>query len=280
MRIDPKITIVTPSFNQVRFLENTILSVLEQRYENLEFIVMDGGSTDGSIDIIKKYSKYMTCWQSQPDGGQVNAINAGFQKATGKILAFLNSDDFLLQGAVKNIVRYYHQFPDAVGLVGGAYSIAQDGYIIQTRLPQKVGREDLANWEENWIFQPSCFFSAKIAQVVGYFNLKYQNAFDFDFWMRLTSKGRLIPMTEILSAATIHPEAKTQKYRTRMYEEVQSIQLAYGYESFALNLQSFVDRSSTQSSISSIAKLLYITHMEKRKDPNRFVRFPEKPEHI
>ena len=280
MRNNPKITIVTPSFNQGRFLENTILSVLEQDYENLEFIVMDGGSTDGSIDIIKKYSKFMTFWQSQPDGGQVNAINTGFQKATGEILTFLNSDDFLLKGAVKSIVENYHQFPDAAGWVGGGYSIAQDGYIIHARLPQKIGRDDLANWEENWFYQPSCFFSAKIAQAVGTFNPKYQNAFDFDFWIRLTSMGRLIPMTEILSAATIHPEAKTQKYRTRMFEEVQSIQIAYVYESFAKISQSFVDRSRKQSSISSVAKMLYITQVEKRKDPNRFVRFPEKPENI
>ena len=280
MRNNPKVTIITPSFNQARFLENTILSVLEQGYENLEFILMDGSSTDGSLEIIKKYSKYMTYWQSQPDGGQVKAINVGFQKATGEILTFLNSDDFLLKGAVKTIIENYHQFPNAVGWVGGGYGIAQDGYIIQTRLPLKIEREDLANWEENWFYQPACFFSAKTAQAVGYLNPKYTNAFDFDFWMRLTSMGRLIPIQEILSAATIHPEAKTQKYRTNMFEEIKSIQLTYGYDSFAEISQSFIDRSSTRSLTSSIALLLYNTYVEKKKDTNRFVRFPEKSEQI
>lgn len=277
---DPKVTIVTPSFNQARFLENTILSVLEQDYNNLEYIVMDGGSNDGSIDIIKKYSKYLTYWQSQPDGGQVQAINAGFDKASGEIFTFLNSDDFLLEGAVRNIIEKYHQYPDAAGWVGGGHSIAQDGYIIQTRLPQKVARNDLARWDKNWFYQPSCFFSAKIAQAVGFFDPKFHNAFDFDFWMRITEKGRLIPMAEVLSAATIHPDAKTQKFRTRMYKEIQAIQIAYGFESFAKISEGLADSSSSQNSISSIALLMYTTHAQKRKEPHRFVRFPHKHENL
>jgi glycosyltransferase involved in cell wall biosynthesis len=272
----PRLSIVTPSYNQGNFLENAILSVLEQGYKDLEYFVMDGGSTDGSVEIIRKYAKYITYWQSQPDGGQVEAINAGFGKSTGEIFAYLNSDDFLLQGAIQHILELYREYPQAAGWAGGGYSIAQDGYIIQTRLPQKVGRDDLANWEANWIFQPSCFFSAKAARTVGFLNKNYQNAFDFDFWMRITNAGDLIPTQTILAVATVHADTKTQKYLARMFEEVQAIQRAYGYESYAQATQTFIDQARTQKAVSTTARLLYMTHSQKKKTSDRFVRLPAK----
>jgi len=273
----PRVSIVTPSYNQKNFLENTILSVLEQDYGDLEYIVMDGGSTDGSLEIIKKYAKHLAYWQSQPDGGQVEAINAGLRKASGEIFAFLNSDDFLLPGAIRHIADMYQQCPQAAGWVGGGHSIAQDGYIIQTRIPPKVGRDDLANWEENWFYQPACFFSALVARTVGLFNPKYENAFDFEFWMRMTSVGDLIPTPRIIAAATVHPDAKTQKYKARMFEEVQAIQRACGYESLAQTTQGFIDQARAQRPISVVAELMYVTQLRRRKAPNRFVRLPEKP---
>ncbi len=277
----PRVSIVTPSYNQVNFLENTLTSVLEQGYPNLEYMVMDGGSTDGSVEIIRKYAKYLAYWQSQPDGGQVDAINAGFRKATGEILAFLNSDDFLLLGAIQHMVALHEQYPQAAGWVGGGYGIAQDGYIIQIRLPPaKLEHVELANWEENWFYQPACFFSAVIARQVGLFNPNYQNAFDFDFWMKISRLGRLIPTSRIISAATVHPDAKTQKYMTRMYEEVQDIQRAFGYETFAEITQKYIDQAQVQKPISSVARLIYLTHSQKRTASDRFVRLPEKPKTV
>ena len=106
MTVLPRITVVTPSFNQAPFLEQTILSVLGQCYPNLEYIVMDGGSTDGSREIIERYAPQLAYWQSQPDGGQAAAINAGFARATGEILCWLNSDDYFLPGALHRIARH------------------------------------------------------------------------------------------------------------------------------------------------------------------------------
>ena len=278
--IYPRISIVTPSYNQADFLENTIVSILEQGYPDLEYIVMDGGSTDGSVEIIRKYARYLAYWQSQPDAGQVDAINSGFRKASGEIFAFLNSDDFLLPGAIQAMVELYNQFPQAAGWEGSAHAIAQDGFILHTRFPQRLERDDLANWEENWIFQPACFFSAAIARAVDLFNPGYEFSFDFDFWMKITRLGRLFATPKMIAAGTIHADAKTQKYKTRMYEETQAVQRANGYASLAENTQKYIDQARKEKPISAAAKLMYETETRKRKAPDRFVRFPHKPEGV
>ena len=272
----PIVSIVTPSYNQENFLENTILSVLEQDYPNLEYIIMDGGSTDGSVDIIRKYSKYLTYWQSQPDGGQVDAINAGFQKARGEIFTFLNSDDFLLLGAVDHMVELFSEYPNAVGWVGGGHSITEDGYIIHTRYPRNITREGLADWGENWFNQPSCFFTAEAARAVEFLNPEYALGFDFDFWLRITKLGKLIPTERIISAATIHLDAKTQQSKTEIYIENQAIQLAHGFKSEAKKTQKYIDQTSKQTLVGTFAKFLFITQNQKKLSPNRYVRFPSK----
>lgn len=114
----PKISIITPSFNQGKFLEGTILSVLNQNYPNLEYIIMDGGSTDNSIEIIKKYVDKLTYWQSKPDDGQSAAINEGFRHATGEIFCWLNSDDQYTEGALKIVGEYFTNHPECQWLCG------------------------------------------------------------------------------------------------------------------------------------------------------------------
>ena len=112
----PKVSIITPSFNQARFLEQTMRSVLEQDYPNIEYIVIDGGSSDGSLEIIQKYADRLAYWQSQKDKGQTDAINQGFARANGEILAWLNSDDILYPGAVTAAVKQLLEHPE-VGMV-------------------------------------------------------------------------------------------------------------------------------------------------------------------
>ena len=276
----PRISIVTPSFNQKDFLEYTILSVLEQGYPNLEYIVMDGGSTDGSVEIIQKYARHLTYWQSQPDGGQVEAINAGFEMATGEIWTFLNSDDFLLEGAIAHMAEMSKAYPEAVGWVGGGYSITEDGYIIHTRLPQKLDRDNLADWGENWFNQPGCFFSAEAARTVGFLDPAYHLAFDFEFWLRLTSIGELIPTTKIIAASTIHLDAKTQKNKAEIYRENQAVQIAQGYEALAQSTQKYINQTSSQTLAGTLAKLLFVTHHQKKFAPDHYVRFPSKPDDV
>lgn len=122
----PKISIVTPSFNQGKYLEKTILSVLEQDYPNLEYIIIDGGSTDNSVEIIKKYEKHLAYWVSEPDRGQSHAINKGFGHATGEILGWLNSDDYYAPGAPQAIAEAFLANPDVGAIVGAGEFLFED----------------------------------------------------------------------------------------------------------------------------------------------------------
>jgi glycosyltransferase involved in cell wall biosynthesis len=271
----PRVSIVTPSYNQGQFLERTIISVLEQGYPNLEYIVMDGGSTDDSVEIIRKYARHLTYWQSQPDAGQADAINAGLQMATGQILTYLNSDDFLLGGSIQHVAELYRKYPQAAGWVGGAYHVAPDGYILQSVRPLKVGRDDLANWRENAILQPAFFFSASIARQLNFFNTAYENAFDFDFILRITVLGRLVQTPRFLAAAGIHRLQKTTASLPRTIEEVQEILRKYGYAALADAEQKTLQQARAQRPISTRAKLMYMTHAERRSAPDRFVRLPQ-----
>ena len=125
----PKITIVTPSFNQSKFLERTIISVLNQNYPNMEYIIIDGGSTDGSVDIIKKYEKYLTFWCSEKDKGQSDAINKGFEHGTGEIYAYLNSDDLFLPGTLQYIAEAFKSNKNYDLIYGSIYIIDKNDQI-------------------------------------------------------------------------------------------------------------------------------------------------------
>ena len=127
----PKISIVTPSYNQVKFLERTILSILNQNYPNLEYIIIDGGSTDGSVEIIKKYEKYLACWVSEKDKGQSDAINKGFKKASGDIIAWQNSDDIYLPGVFEKVALLFSKRKDMDVVFGNIYLIDENDNILR-----------------------------------------------------------------------------------------------------------------------------------------------------
>jgi len=229
------VTVVTPSFNQGSFLEETIRSVLLQGYPNLEYIVMDGGSTDGSVDIIKKYEKYLAYWTSEKDAGAADAICKGFDRATGSILAYLNSDDVYLAGALHELVRRL-QLTRSDVVYGNTYWIDEGGHVAAerrqtpfSRLAYLYGGADLQ--------QPSTIWTSEIYRAVGGMNASFQCAFDTDLFARFVSKGgKFSHIRRFVSNSRLHSSQKTEvHYKTSKKEtaEIRSRYTSFPVRSFA-----------------------------------------------
>ena len=204
----PKISVVTPSFNQAQFLERTILSVLNQNYPNLEYIIIDGGSTDGTVEIIKKYKKYLTYWISEKDNGQTDALNKGFIKSTGKILAYINSDDTYVPNAFLKIVEAFKRNPDVNLIFGNMnYIDAFDNLIGECRFT----KFDFATliFEGGNLHQPGSFWTRNIYDEVGGFNSKYRFCMDFDFFCRVAEIGKLKHIREYIANFRYHENSKS-----------------------------------------------------------------------
>lgn len=201
-----KVSIITPSFNQARYLETTIRSVLGQRYQDLDYIIIDGGSTDGSIEIIRKYQDHLSWWVSEPDKGQAQAINKGFQKATGDVVGWLNSDDVYAPGAVNSAVKAFLQSPE-VGLVyGDAISIDQDGSPFYQQVFDDYSLKELVAF--HIICQPAVFFRRESLECAGYLDENYHFLLDHQLWLRIAQFVKIRHIAEIWAFARYHPGAK------------------------------------------------------------------------
>ena len=183
----PSISIVTPSYNQAAFLEETIRSVLLQGYPNLEYIVMDGGSTDGSLDIIKKYEKHLTYWTSQKDAGPADAIRKGFERAKGSILAYLNSDDLYLPGAIHHLINRF-KTAGADVVYGNTYWIDDRSRILAERRQTPFSRFAYLYGGAD-LQQPATFWTDQIYHKVGGMDTSFICAFDTDLFARFASTG-------------------------------------------------------------------------------------------
>lgn len=204
----PKVSIVTPSYNQAKFFERTILSVLNQNYPNLEYIIIDGGSTDGSVEIIKKYENYFAYWISEPDKGQADAINKGFKISKGKILAYLNSDDTYCGGTIRKVVDYFNNHPD-VYLIYGDYALvdAQDN-IIKHKKEIEFDYNVLL-YGFSYIPQPTVFFKRDILTNIGLFDVKLSCVMDYDYWIRVAREYRIQHIPFYLANFRLHRFGKT-----------------------------------------------------------------------
>lgn len=204
----PKISIVTPSYNQGKYLEKTILSVLEQNYPNLEYIIIDGGSTDESVEIIKKYADRLTYWVSEPDRGQSHAINKGFERATGEIFGWLNSDDLYVTGTFDRVARLKWQETDFC--YGEGEWVDADGLTLHrypTIFPTKTTLRSCCT-----LCQPTVFFSKKVFLELGPFSLDYHNSFDYEYWLRaIHDAKRFKYIPRVLAESRMHLENKTLK---------------------------------------------------------------------
>jgi glycosyltransferase involved in cell wall biosynthesis len=213
------VSIVTPSYNQARFLEITMRSVLEQDYAHIEYIVVDGGSTDGSRDLLEKYSRRLSWWVSEKDRGQTDAINKGFARARGDVLAWLNSDDTYQPGAVREAVDFLQANPQ-VGLVyGDASYIDENGRVIG-RFP--AAQTDYRRLREGYVHIPqqSAFFRANLWRKVGPLDASFYFAMDYDLWVRLAREAPLVYHPRLWANFRLHSDAKTIAADDRCWPEM------------------------------------------------------------
>jgi glycosyltransferase involved in cell wall biosynthesis len=221
----PRISIVTPSYNQGQFIEETIRSVFLQGYPNLEYIIVDGGSTDGSVDIVRRYASWLSHWSSERDEGQSDAINKGFRFAAGDVVAWLNSDDLLTPGALHNVAsRFAHEKRPAV-LCGSAEIRSTDlSTVIWTLdFPPTTTIDILAYPEGRFVGQPSVFISRELLDFPDPLRADLKYIMDLELWLRLSKKGDFLPVRHTLSWMRYHSDAKTYRDSYRVFEELEPV---------------------------------------------------------
>lgn len=228
----PLVTIVTPSYNQARFLEATIRSVLEQDYPRIEYIVVDGGSSDGSMDILRKYADRLAWWISEPDRGQTDAINKGFSRARGEILAWLNSDDTYQPGAVGEAAAYLMEHPE-VGLVYGDTNFIDENDRVIGRFPAR--QTDYRRLRRGYVHVPqqAAFFRAELWRRVGPLDPTFYFAMDYDLWVRLAAQAPMVYYPRLWANFRLHGEAKTIAADDRCWPEMLRVHYRDGGSWFA-----------------------------------------------
>jgi len=206
----PKISVITPSYNQARFIEQTIRSVLLQAYPNLEYIIIDGGSSDGSVEIIRKYDPWLAYWVSEPDKGQSHAINKGFERATGEVLCWLNSDDYYLPGVLLTVGRMLAEGAGNYVLTGHCLKVYQDGrpaVKIEGRYENR--RRLLQFWKGYQMHQPATFWRREVFEKVGWLDEELHLIMDFDYWARISRHFDFVNVDCALVCCNYHADAKT-----------------------------------------------------------------------
>ncbi len=221
MREQPLVSIITPSFNQAQFLAQTITSVIDQDYSLIEYMIVDGNSDDGSQAIIEKFSKRISWWISEPDQGQAEAINKGLKRANGEIVAWLNSDDYYLPGAVTKAVTAFQMHPLASFIYGDVLAVDADGHQINKLQYRQEDLIDLMKF--NIIGQPSVFIRREILDKVGFLDPSLQYLLDHQLWLRLAQQAPFHYLPEMLSAARFHDQSKNVAQSSAFGEEAYRI---------------------------------------------------------
>lgn len=222
----PKISVVTCSYNQGRFLEETIRSVLDQGYGNLEYIIIDGGSTDESVDIIRRYADRLAYWVSEPDAGQTDALIKGFRRATGDIEGWLCSDDLLEPGALHEVAAYFRENPGAEAVYGDATLVGIDGTPLR---PKKEHPFNRFIWlhAHNFIPQPSMFWRRDLYERVGGLDPRFDAAMDADLWIRFAEVTEIRHVRRRWSRMRHYPEQKNRRLRALSDREDGAIRQRY-----------------------------------------------------
>jgi glycosyltransferase involved in cell wall biosynthesis len=226
----PMISVITPSYNQGQYIEATIQSVLNQSYSNIEYIVIDGGSTDGTIEILKKYDGSLK-WISEKDNGPEDAINKGFGMAQGDIFAWLASDDVFETDSLQKAMDVFCKQPDVAMVYGRCQYIDRNGDVIGECPTEPFNYEYLAVY--NFVAQPSAFFRRSAYEDAGGISLTLRQASDYDLWIRLTKNRKVIYLSDFLSSYRLHYAAKTLGFHDPAVKFEEYILLTLKYYSWA-----------------------------------------------
>lgn len=221
----PKISVITPSYNQGKYLEETILSVIGQNYPNLEYIIIDGGSTDDSVDIIRKYKKYLAYWISEKDNGLYDAINKGMSLSTGEIMGWLNSDDILFPNALRTVAEVFNKFNEVNLITGMPVSIDENGRIISTHNSKSWSYSKFLSGNYKWIQQESTYWRRSLWEMSGeYIDIKYKLAADFELWLRFLKLNKIYTLNIVLAGfRKRRNNQKSQETYDEYMEEVNEI---------------------------------------------------------
>lgn len=246
----PKLSIITPSLNQVDFIEQTICSVLDQGYPCLEYIIIDGGSTDGTLNVIGKYSRYLAYWVSEPDGGQSQAINKGLHASTGALVGWQNSDDYYLPGSFHKVANAFHTV-DADVYYGHKYNVDTAGQIMRAQcyVPYSLH----SNVYEGMVMaNQSAFWRKELLEQVGYLDEKLHYAMDYEFFLRLGVSGfRFCLINDWLGCLRVHGGTKSLQFGDRWEQELHYADERNGIRRSAVRLN---------RALSRVRRLYYYIH--------------------
>jgi len=213
----PLVSIITPSYNQAAYLEKTMLSVLEQDYPAIEYMVADGASQDGSVEIIRKYAGKLTWWVSEKDAGQADAINKGLARAKGEFVAWLNSDDYLMPGAVAAAVQALQNNPRSSFVYGNVRVVAPDGTVLNQLAYADWQLKDLMAF--HIIGQPAVFMRRSALEKAGFLDLNYHFLLDHQLWIRLAAVGTITYVPQLWASAHYHEDCKNLRQAAEFGKE-------------------------------------------------------------
>ncbi len=208
----PSISLVTCSYQQARFLDATMRSVFDQAYPDLQYVIVDGGSCDGSAQIIANHAESLAYWVSEPDAGQTDALIKGFNQVTGEVCGWLCSDDLLLPGALAIVSEYFRVHPEVDALYGDSIWIDAEGQPIRAKKEMDFDRFVFLH-DHNYIPQPSMFWRRRLYETVGGLNPNFNLAMDSDLWDRFAHRTRIVHLPRYLSCMRFYPEQKTRSLK-------------------------------------------------------------------
>lgn len=228
-----KFSLVTPSYQHVKYIRQTIDSVLEQDYANIDFHVIDGNSTDGTVDILRSYGDRLH-WISEPDRGQADAINKGFRQTTGEIMGWLNSDDYYAPGVLKKVAELFTTHPEIQLIYGDAMGISESGHMIglrthiRERMDMTQSDQEILINQYCFVVQPATFWRRSLWQDIGELNADLQYSMDYEYWMRVAQRYSFHYLPEVLAFERLYTNTKTSRGNIPRMEEIERIALLNG----------------------------------------------------